>query len=336
MNFYSYLRDKLLRKEDYMKWKKFTLETTADAIDLVSGALMEAGIDSFEIEDKKQITEAEKEAMYIDILPELVDDGMARIIFYMDIDTDKDEEQKILDNIKLQLDELRTFTDIGSAKITEGTTEDKDWINKWKEFFKPFAIDDILVKPIWESVDNTDKYKMVIEIDPGTAFGTGLHETTQLCIRQLRKYIDKDTNLLDVGCGSGILSIIGRKLGAKNAFGIDIDEAAVRASVENAVVNGLDDNIEFIEGNIIDDEEIKKKAGYDCYDIVVANILADIIIPLSKVIAPHLKKGGLFITSGIIYNKEADVVNAIEQNEMLDIKEITRQKDWVSVTAVRI
>ena len=196
-------------------------------------------------------------------------------------------------------------------------------------------IDDILVKPTWENVEDIDKYKMVIEIDPGTAFGTGLHETTQLCIRQLRKYITNDTNLLDVGCGSGILSIIGRKLGAKNAFGIDIDEAAVTASIENAKVNGVDNNIEFIEGNIIDDKEIKDKAGYGCYDIVVANILADIIIPLSKVIAPHLKRGGLFITSGIIYNKEADVVKAIEENEQLEVKEITRQKDWVSVTAIR-
>ena len=318
-----------------MQWKKFTLETTTDAVDLVSGALMEAGIDSFEIEDKKQISESEKEAMYIDILPELVDDGVARIIFYMDIDTSDKKEQEILDNINTQLEELRTFVDIGSGKITEGTTEDKDWINKWKEFFKPFAIDDILVKPTWENVEDIDKYKMVIEIDPGTAFGTGLHETTQLCIRQLRKYITNDTNLLDVGCGSGILSIIGRKLGAKNAFGIDIDEAAVTASIENAKVNGVDNNIEFIEGNIIDDKEIKDKAGYGCYDIVVANILADIIIPLSKVIAPHLKRGGLFITSGIIYNKEADVVKAIEENEQLEVKEITRQKDWVSVTAIR-
>jgi ribosomal protein L11 methyltransferase len=184
-------------------------------------------------------------------------------------------------------------------------------------------------------VANSENYKMVIEIDPGTAFGTGLHETTQLCIRQLRKYINNDTNLLDVGCGSGILSIIGRKLGAKNAFGIDIDKAAITASIENAKVNGVEDNITFIEGNLIDEKEVKDKTGYECYDIVVANILADIIIPLSKVIAPHMKKGGLFITSGIINTKESEVVKAIEDNPELEIKEITYQKDWVSVTAVK-
>ena len=319
-----------------MQWKKFILETKADAVDLVSGALIEAGIDSFEIEDKRQITEAEKEAMYIDILPDLHDDGIARIIFYMDMDIDAEKEKTLLDKISEELKELRTFAEVGTCKITESTTEDKDWINKWKEFFKPFAIDDILVKPTWEKVENTDEYKMVVEIDPGTAFGTGLHETTQLCIRQLRKYINNDTNLLDVGCGSGILSIIGRKLGAGNAFGIDIDEAAVEASAENAKVNGINDNIDFIQGNIIDDKGDQDKTGYECYDIVVANILADIIIPLSKVIAPHMKLGGLFITSGIIFNKETDVVRAIEENDMLEVKEITRQKDWVNVTAVRV
>jgi ribosomal protein L11 methyltransferase len=318
-----------------MQWKRFTLETTTEAVDLVCGAVMEAGINSFEIEDNRQITEAEKEAMYIDILPELKDDGLARIIFYMDMDIDKDEEQKILSDIRKNIDELKGFVNVGSGAITESTTEDKEWVNKWKEFFKPFAVDDILIKPTWEDVANSENYKMVIEIDPGTAFGTGLHETTQLCIRQLRKYINNDTNLLDVGCGSGILSIIGRKLGAKNAFGIDIDKAAITASIENAKVNGVEDNITFIEGNLIDEKEVKDKTGYECYDIVVANILADIIIPLSKVIAPHMKKGGLFITSGIINTKESEVVKAIEDNPELEIKEITYQKDWVSVTAVK-
>lgn len=319
-----------------MKWKKFTLETTTEAVDLVSGALMEAGIDSFEIEDNRQITEAEKEAMYIDILPELKDDGIAHVIFYMDMDTSKEDEENILNTIQNNVEKLRTFVNVGSGRITESSTEDKDWINKWKEFFKPFAVDDILIKPTWENAEHSEQYKMVIEIDPGTAFGTGLHETTQLCIRQLRKYINSETNLLDVGCGSGILSIIGRKLGAKNALGIDIDEAAVTASVENAKVNGVNENISFIEGNIIDDKKIQDRTGYNCYDIVVANILADIIIPLSKVIAPHMKKGGLFITSGIINSKESEVVQAIKENPELEIKEITYQKDWVNVTAVRV
>lgn len=319
-----------------MKWSKYILETTTEAVDLVSGAIMEAGIDSFEVEDNRQITEAEKEAMYIDILPELKDDGFARIIFYMDIDVSKEEEMIILDNIHKNMEELKTFVNVGSGKITKSTTEDKDWVNKWKEFFKPFSVDDILIKPTWEKDVSVDGYNMVIEIDPGTAFGTGLHETTQLCIRQLRKYINKDTKMLDVGCGSGILSIIGRKSGAVNVLGTDIDEAAVLASVDNAKINGIEDNIDFIQGNIIDDKNIQDRIGYGIYDIVSANILADIIIPLSHMIAPHMKKGGLFITSGIINTKESEVVKAIEDNPDLEIKEITYQNDWVSVTAIKI
>lgn len=319
-----------------MEWKKFVLTTTSEATDLVSGVLMENGIESFEIEDKKQISKEEKEAMYIDILPELTDDGIARIIFYMDMDVDLEIEKTILEGIKEGIEELKMFVDVGEVSIIESTTDELEWINRWKEFFKPFSVDDILIRPTWENVDNEDDYKMVIKIDPGTAFGTGLHETTQLCIRQLRKYITSDTDLLDVGCGSGILSIIGRKLGAKNAFGIDIDEAAVIASNENAIENEVNDNIKFIGGNIIDDKKIKDEAGYECYDIVVANILADIIMPLSKVIAPHLKVGGLFITSGIINTKEEEVKATIESNESLRIKEITRQNDWVSITAERI
>lgn len=319
-----------------MEWKKFVLTTTTDAADFVSGVLMENGIDSFEIEDKRQISDKEKESMYIDILPELSDDGITKIIFYMDMNTGEMEEKRIIKGILEGIEELKTFVDVGEVSISGSTTDENEWINKWKEFFKPFTVDDILIRPTWEKVDNEEDYKMIIKIDPGTAFGTGLHETTQLCIRQLRKYITTDTSLLDVGCGSGILSIIGRKLGAKNAFGIDIDKAAVLASAENAEENGIIDNIRFIEGNIIEDTEVKEAAGYACYDIVVANILADIIIPLSKIIALHIKLGGLFITSGIIYTREDEVVAAIEENESFRIKEITRQKDWVNVTAERI
>lgn len=319
-----------------MEWKKFVLTTTTEAADFAGGVLMENGIDSFEIEDKRQISEKEKEAMFIDILPEISDDGIVKLIFYMDMDTGKEEEEQILEGIKKGMEELKSFVNVGEASIWESTTDEEEWINKWKEFFKPFAVDDILIRPTWEPVDNEDDYKMVIKIDPGTAFGTGLHETTQLCIRQLRKYVTEETNLLDVGCGSGILSIIGRKLGAGNALGIDIDKAAVTASVENAKENKITEGIRFIEGNIIEDAAVKDEAGYECYDIVAANILADIIIPLSRVIAPHMKIGGLFITSGIIYSKEAEVVAAIKQNESFCIKEITRQKDWVNVTAERI
>lgn len=314
-----------------MKWNKFRLTTTTEAVDFVSGLLAEQGIDGIEIEDNIQLSEEDKKKMYIDILPNLPeDDGHAYITFYMDDNMDKD---KVIEELKQGLEELKEFVNVGSMIIEESVTEDKDWINNWKQYFKPFDIDDILIKPTWEqAVDG--KYSMVIDIDPGTSFGTGRHETTQLCIRQLRKYVQENSILLDVGCGSGILSIIGKKLGAAKVTGIDIDENAVNASIENALVNHIE--ADFYAGDIISDKEIQDKTGYECYDIVVANILADIIIPLSAVIAPHMKTGGLFITSGIIDNKEKDVVNAIEQADRLQVKEITRQGDWVSVTAVKI
>lgn len=320
-----------------MQWRKFTLNTTTEATDFVIGILAENGIDSFEIEDRQPLTEEEKRAMFIDIVPDaLEDDGKANIIFYMDSDVAKTEVELTLREIRNGLEELRTFAEVGEGTIEESTTEDKDWVNNWKQFFKPFSVDDILIKPTWEPAEHIENYKMVIEIDPGTAFGTGLHETTQLCIRQLRKYMHTDTKLLDIGCGSGILSIIGRKLGAGYALGIDIDEEAVKASSENARVNNINEQIEFISGNILADRTVQDEVGYDCYDIVVANILADVIIPLSGIVAPHLKVGGLFITSGIINTKEADVAAAICENPCLELKEITRQKDWVNVTAIRV
>lgn len=314
-----------------MKWNKFRLTTTTEAVDFVSGLLAEQGIDGIEIEDNIQLSEEDKMKMYIDILPNLPeDDGHAYITFYMDDNMDKG---KVIEELKQGLEELKEFVNVGSMIIEESVTEDKDWINNWKQYFKPFDIDDILIKPTWEQAYD-GKYSMVIDIDPGTSFGTGRHETTQLCIRQLRKYVKESSTLLDVGCGSGILSIIGKKLGAAKVTGIDIDENAVNSSIENALVNHIE--ADFYAGDIISDKEVQDKTGYECYDIVVANILADIIIPLSAVIAPHMKTGGLFITSGIIDNKEKDVVNAIEQEDGLQVKEITRQGDWVSVTAVKI
>lgn len=315
-----------------MKWNKFRLTTTTEAVDLVSGLLAEQGIEGIEIEDNVQLSEEDKKKMFIDILPELPeDDGHAYVIFYMDENMDKD---RIITAVREGMEELKDFVNVGPMLIEESVTEDKDWINNWKQYFKPFTIDDILIKPTWEQAEGSG-YSMVVDIDPGTSFGTGKHETTQLCIRQLRKYMRGNETLLDVGCGSGILSIIGKKLGAGSVTGIDVDENAIKASMENAAINQVQEGMRFYPGNIICEKEIQDKTGYECYDIVVANILADIIIPLSAVIAPHMKRGGLYITSGIINTKEEDVVKTIEDNKDLEVKEITRQGDWVSVTAIK-
>lgn len=335
-----------------MKWNKYTIETTQEAEDIITGILAELGITGVEIEDKKPLSEEDKKKMFVDILPDPeYDDGKAYVSFYLEVpEVSEDEESEgvvgernpmtgteiILEVIKEELESMREFMDMGSCDITESITEDEDWINNWKAYFKPFYIDDILIKPTWEELPDNADYSMYIEIDPGIAFGTGMHETTRLCIRQLRKYINSDTNLLDVGCGSGILSIIGLKLGAKSATAIDIDKDAVKATFENAEVNNIDMNSYTVfDGNILEDKEIQDKTGYECYDIVVANILADVIIPLQKVIVPHMKANALLITSGIINTKEAEVVSAIEANEALEIKEITRDGDWVSITAYK-
>lgn len=315
-----------------MKWTKFALETTTQAVDLVSNMLDELGIEGIEIEDKVPITEEEKKEMFIDILPDLgEDDGKAIVSFYISDDEDKDS---ILSSVKEGLVELADFVEVGDMEIAVSETEDKDWINNWKQYWKPFRVaDDIIIKPTWETLEEKNENDLVIEIDPGTAFGTGSHETTKLCIQGLRKYITDETVLLDVGSGSGILSIIGLKLGAKSALGTDIDPNAIHAMYENSKVNGITEE-EFVVkiGNIIDDQTLQEEVGTEKYDIVVANILADVIIPLSAEIGKHLKKDGLYITSGIIYMKRDEVKEAIEKNGFTIIEE-NEMGEWVSFVA---
>ncbi len=320
-----------------MKWNKYTISTTTEAVDLISAMLMELGIDGIEINDNVQLTEEEKKAMYIDFLPELPEDiGLATVTFYTE-EMSETEENNLFGDIKSELSELSQFVNVGQGMITKSETEDKDWINNWKSFFKAFTVDDIVIKPTWEPVKSEYDGKVLIEIDPGTAFGTGMHETTQLVIRQMKKYITPESNVLDAGCGSGILSIIAAKEGAKSCTCVDIDINATNATVENMAVNGIsDDWYKVITGNVLEDSKICDEIGYDCYDIVVANILADVVIPLTSKVPAQLKKGGIYITSGIINTKEAEVVKTIEENPHFEIIEITRQNDWSSVTARRI
>ncbi len=317
-----------------MKWNKFTLSTTTEAVDLISNLFDEIGIEGIEIEDHVPLSEADSKGMFIDILPDVgPDDGTAKVSFYLE---DLSDLERILREIEEGLDDLSQFVDVGERTITTSETEDKDWINNWKEFFKPFTVDDILIKPTWEAIPEEHRDKLLIQIDPGTAFGTGMHETTQLCIRQLRKYVDSQSKILDVGTGSGILGIAAIKLGAPEVFGTDLDENAIVAVGENLEANGISgDQFEVVQGNIIDDKEIQDKVGYGCYDIVVANILADVIIMLQKEIPVHLKHGGIFITSGIINMKEEAVKEALAANEELEIIETTYQGEWVSITARR-
>ena len=317
-----------------MKWKKFTLTTTTEAVDLVSSMFDDIGIEGIEIEDNIPLTEKETKGMFIDILPELPpDEGIAKVSFYLDDDADVAE---MLKKVNEGLDELALFTDLGARTIEASETEDKDWINNWKQYFKPFTVDHILIKPTWEEIPEEHKDKLLIQIDPGTAFGTGMHETTQLCIRQLQKYVTPETKVLDVGTGSGILGIAALKLGAKEVKGTDLDENAIQAVGENLESNQISsDKFAVVQGNIIDDKEVQDWAGYEWCDIAVANILADVIILLQKEIPVHIKHGGIFITSGIINMKEQAVREAFEANDEFEVIEVTYQGEWVSVTARR-
>ena len=282
-----------------MKWKKYTITTTTQAEDLVSGMLMELGMEGVEIEDNIQLSENDTKAMFVDILPELPpDEGVGKVSFYLESDENGvkypdgiSDEEDMKAKIAEGLSELKLFVEVGEGTISSDETEDKDWIKNWKQYFKPFMVNDIVIKPTWEEIPEDMKGRMVVNIDPGTAFGTGSHETTQLVIKQMEKYITKDTELLDVGTGSGILSVIGLMLGAKHVLGTDLDPNAIIATDENMEVNNLSKDLyDVIEGNVIDDKQIQDYIGYDKYDVVTANILADIIIPLLSEIAVHMKK----------------------------------------------
>ena len=315
-----------------MKWNKYTLKTRTEAEDLISSMMQDAGIEGIEIEDKVPLSQRDKEQMFVDILPDAPeDDGVAYISFYLE---PEDAQAQMLERVREGLDEIRSWgVDVGEGTIAASETEDKDWINNWKEFFHQFYVDDILIKPSWEEVQPEDRDKLLIQIDPGTAFGTGMHETTQLCIRQLRKYLTPETVLLDVGTGSGILSIISLKLGAKHAVGTDLDPCALEAVKENMEVNGIDPaSFEMLIGNIISEKEVQDRVGCGCYDIVVANILAEVLVPLTPVILSQLKPGGIYITSGIIDDKEDLVVKTVKDCG-LTVLEVTHQGEWVSVTA---
>lgn len=314
-----------------MKWNQFRLKTTTEAEDIVSSMLADLGIEGVQIEDKIPLTQSDKEQMFVDILPDMPeDDGCAYLTFYLDEEVDKHE---MLLKVRQELEEMRSYLNVGDCTIEESQTEDVDWVNNWKQYFHQFYIDDILVIPSWENVEAKDSDKMVIHIDPGTAFGTGMHETTQLCIRQLKKYVTEDTEILDVGCGSGILGMLALKFGAKHSVGTDLDPCAIDATYENMDNNGISrDQYEVMIGNIIDDKEVQDKVGYEKYDIVAANILADVLVPLTLVIIHQLKKGGIYITSGIIEDKEEVVVEAVKKAG-LEVLEVNHQGEWVSVTA---
>ena len=336
-----------------MKWKRYTIDTTTAAVDLISEMLSELGVGGIEIEDHVPLTEAETKGMFVDILPELPpDDGSAKVHFYLSADEETKStifgcgdapraaeepeltEEELLAKVREGLDEISLFVPAGSCEVSIGETEDTDWMNAWREYFRPFSVGDLWIRPTWEEIPEGENPRAVIVIEPGSAFGTGTHETTQLCIRQLQKYIRPGMKVLDVGCGSGILGITALKLGAGSAVGTDLDENALEGTKENALLNGLtEEDFRVILGNILDDEAVQESVGFETYDLVLANILAPVIVRLSEKIARHMKPGAVIITSGIVAEKEDFVREAFTARPEFEVLEVTRQGEWVSLTA---
>lgn len=325
-----------------MKWMKFRIKTVVEAEDLIISELYDRGLEGAQIEDKVPLSPLEKERMFVDIPPEPEkDDGIAFLSFFaeigedglLELDGETADKEGVLARIEEALSEVREFMEIGEGSVTVSETEDLDWINNWKQYFHQFYIDDLLVIPSWEEVKAEDRDKKILHIDPGTAFGTGMHETTRLCIGEIKKYLTSETRLLDVGTGSGILSILALMYGAKYALGTDLDPCAVEAVAQNKRANGIaDEAFELLIGNIITEKEIQDKVSNGCYDIVAANILADVLVPLTPVAVNCLKPGGVYITSGIIEAKEETMRQAVE-SAGLTVLQVNHLGEWVSVTA---
>lgn len=316
-----------------MKWNKYSFKANNDSVDILSALLCDEGIEGIEVEDHKALSDEDTKGMFIDILPDVgEDDGTATVSFYLD-PADKELEAKLAAARQI----LKQFG--GDADIVQSQTADVDWINNWKEFFHPLSVGNVLVKPTWEDVPVEDRDKILIEIDPGTAFGTGGHETTQLCMLELEKYVKGGEQILDLGTGSGILGIVAIKLGEAagkrvKVVGTDLDDNAIEAVGENMQTNNIpSEDFTVICGNIIDDKSVQDDVGYERYDIVVANILAPVIIMLVDEVARHMKPGALFITSGIINTKEDEVLAAFKANKDFEIVEVNHLGEWVNVTA---
>lgn len=315
-----------------MKWKQFTIETREEAEDEITYMLSELGITNTEIIDHKPIMDSDTIDLFEDVMPKLEpDDGKAKIVFYLEEDEDSGT---VLRNVEKRLAEIAEYTEIGEGTISCGETADEDWANNWKAHFGAFYVDDILIKPTWVEKPADSRERFMIEIDPGSAFGTGSHETTKLCILGLKRELKPGDRVLDVGTGSGILSIAALKLGASYAFGTDIDELSVEASKENRARNGIGENeFEVALGDIISDRTLQEKVGFGCYDVVVSNILADVIVKLQQEVTAHLKRSGTLIVSGIIHTKASEVERALRENPELDVIGSETLGEWVSFTA---
>ncbi|MCR5452046.1 MAG: 50S ribosomal protein L11 methyltransferase [Lachnospiraceae bacterium] len=314
-----------------MKYKKITITAENNAEDIISSILFDMDITEIEIKNSKD--EAEKAAYddFPELAPDIVSDGMSRLSFYVDETEDTD---LIISNIKEETEGYEGIIDVSKVEITQNVVDDADWKDNWKKYFHSFEVGDIFICPSWEEVPDEWEGNTIVRIDPGMSFGTGAHESTRLIIKQMKKYITADSKVLDMGCGSGILSIVAGKIGSKDITGVDIDPDCLISTEENLEKNDIPgDTYKLYSGDITVDEELTKKVGSG-YDVVLCNILADIIVGMLPKISAAVKKGGILITSGIINFKEEMIKEALIK-EGFEIKDVLYDGEWVSITGVR-
>lgn len=318
-----------------MNWIRVSICTTSEGIEPVSGRLYQLGITGLEIEDEQDFKDfLENNKQYWDYVDEdLIKEksGETKVKTYI---SDDASGRELLLAVKATLAELKQLDEngeFGRLEIELDSTTEEDWANNWRQYFHPIEIGEkLLIKPEWEELDApTDR--IVFNIEPGMSFGTGSHYTTQLCLEALEKYVTPDINMLDLGCGSGILSIISLMLGAKRAVAVDIDPNAVDTAYQNAERNGVGkENYTVLSGNVISDSDIQAEISKYKYEVVAANIVADVIIALAPKAREYMAENGVFITSGIIEDRIDDVKAALQENGF-EIVKISRRKDWASI-----
>lgn len=318
-----------------MNWIKVVIYTTSEGIEALSGRLYGLGITGIEISDEKDFKDfLENNKQYWDYVDdELVKEkeGETQVIAYV---SDNAAGHEMLMAIRQTVDEMKSIdenNEFGRLEISIDNTKEEDWANNWKKYFHPIELGEkILIKPEWEDLtEPTDR--IIFNINPGMSFGTGGHYTTQLCIEALEKYVASGSKVLDLGCGSGILSIISLLLGAESAFAVDIDPNAVDIAYQNAQKNDVDISKYIVKaGDIITNTELQNEIAQNEYDVVVANIVADVIIPLAPKAREYMKDGGVFITSGIIEDRLDDVKSSLAECGF-EIVSVQQRKDWVSV-----
>ena len=323
-----------------MIWTKYIIKTATKDADIISSILMDYDITDIQIENNVQLTDEELNAMYADFaydLPE--DDGSCIIDFYIEFDengTNRLKTEEKLDALKAELKEAEGIFGIEPVSFESLEVDSYDWENNWKAYFKPFMVDDIWIRPTWEELPEGSEGKTEIVIDPGMAFGTGTHETTRLCLKAVNEYLKPGDEFCDLGCGSGILGIAASKLGAKNVTEVDIDASAVETAKENFAQNKIEENVSFLTGDLVENEELKEKLCGNKADLICANIMAEVLKMMMPGLSGYLKEGGVLVMSGILNEKEELIKEAAGENKDLEYIKTVRDGDWCAVYVKKV